>query len=222
MERNCSLDEISDGKLYGLHDMVKVGCNDCKGCSACCQDMGNTIVLDPYDCVQLMRNQQCTFEELLVDRIELNIVDHVILPNLRMSESLNQCNFLNEEGRCSIHSSRPGLCRIFPLGRFYQDNSFTYILQVKECVKETKTKIKVSKWIDIENVRENQKFINDWHYFLKEIQGIMEEEQEEENRKKLMMYILHTFYISPYTDPENFYQEFNTRLEKTKRALGLR
>ena len=36
MERDINLDEISDGKLYDANDMVKVGCSDCAGCSACC------------------------------------------------------------------------------------------------------------------------------------------------------------------------------------------
>ena len=34
MKREISLEEISDGKLYGSGDMVKVGCDDCRGCSA--------------------------------------------------------------------------------------------------------------------------------------------------------------------------------------------
>ena len=49
MERNVTMAEISDGKLYSRDDMVKVGCDDCRGCSACCHGMGNSIVLDPYD-----------------------------------------------------------------------------------------------------------------------------------------------------------------------------
>ena len=49
MERNVTMAEISDGKLYSRDDMVKAGCDDCRGCSACCHGMGNSIVLDPYD-----------------------------------------------------------------------------------------------------------------------------------------------------------------------------
>ena len=49
MERNVSMDEISDGKLYGLNDMVRADCGGCKGCSACCKGMGESVVLDPLD-----------------------------------------------------------------------------------------------------------------------------------------------------------------------------
>ena len=34
MLRNCSLDEISDGRLYEANDMVKADCRGCEGCSA--------------------------------------------------------------------------------------------------------------------------------------------------------------------------------------------
>ena len=39
--------------LYSNNDMVKLGCNDCKGCFSCCCGMGQSILLDPYDIYQL-------------------------------------------------------------------------------------------------------------------------------------------------------------------------
>ena len=148
MKREVDLQEISDGKLYGLNDMVKADCGDCQGCSACCRGMGNSILLDPLDICRLSVNLNRTFEELLEDKIELNIVDGMILPNLRMSGEAEQCSFLDDNGRCTIHSFRPGICRIFPLGRYYENQGFQYFLQIHECKKDNRTKVKVRKWID--------------------------------------------------------------------------
>ena len=61
---NKSLEEISDGKRYGLNDMVRAACNDCAGCSSCCEDMGESILLDPLDIYMLTKNLNCTFENL--------------------------------------------------------------------------------------------------------------------------------------------------------------
>lgn len=72
MEREIDLKEISDGRLYSSSDMVKADCGDCKGCSACCQGMGSSILLDPYDIYRLSTGTGLTFEDLLKDRIELN------------------------------------------------------------------------------------------------------------------------------------------------------
>ena len=123
MKRQVSLEEISDGRLYSRTDMVRAGCKDCKGCSDCCSGMGNSVVLDPMDIFRLTVLLGQTFEELMQDKIELNVVDGIILPNLKMSTGKETCAFLNEQGRCSIHPYRPGICRLFPLGRYYGDKS---------------------------------------------------------------------------------------------------
>ena len=96
MKREISLEEISDGKLYGSGDMVKVGCDDCRGCSACCRGMGSSIVLDPHDIFCLETGLGLSFEELLAEAVELNLVDGMILPNLKMSGEGEVCTFLNE------------------------------------------------------------------------------------------------------------------------------
>ena len=67
------------------------------------------------------RDREKIFEQLLVDTIELQVVDSVILPDPRMDGEKEQCVFLNEQGRCRIHAMRPGLCRVFPLGRIYEE-----------------------------------------------------------------------------------------------------
>jgi len=150
MKRKINLSDISDGRLYDLNDMVKADCEGCKGCSKCCHKMGNSIVLTPYDIYELTKGSGKSFEELLqLQAIEMNIVDGIILPNLKMSGENESCYFLNGEQRCSIHDFRPGICRLFPLGRYYENGDFKYFLQTKECVMTNRSKIKVEKWIDI-------------------------------------------------------------------------
>lgn len=220
MERNINLNEITDGKRYGLNDLVKVGCNDCKDCSACCQGMGSSIILDPLDIYRLTINLQVSFQELLADKIELNIVDGLILPNLKMAGEKEQCAFLNTEGRCSIHSFRPGICRIFPLGRIYENGGFEYILQVNECKKENKTKVKLQKWIDTPNVKENETYIIAWHYFVKDTQQFIMASQNEELVKKVNLFVLNLFYTKPYDRERSFYDQFEERLANAKEVIG--
>ena len=66
MEREIDLGQVSDGKLYAANDLVKVGCSDCAGCSACCQNMGTSIILDPYDIWQLQAGLGKGFAERCV------------------------------------------------------------------------------------------------------------------------------------------------------------
>ena len=220
MLRECDLNEISDGKKYMLEDMVKADCGGCHGCSDCCHAMGDSIVLDPLDFYRISNRLELRFEALLEDKVELNIVDGVILPNLKMSDSIDEaCVFLDPDGRCSIHSDRPGICRIFPLGRLYEERSFSYILQVHECKKAKRAKIKVSKWIDTSDIKRNQEFVSDWHFFLKDVQAELLKSGEDAYIKKITMQLLQCFYIEPYMQDVDFYQQFYKRLEQMKKMI---
>lgn len=222
MKRNVSLDEISDGRLYDLNDMVKAGCNDCKGCSSCCCGMGDSIILDPLDCFRLTVGLDKTLESMIGQQIELGVVDGVILPHLKMTEKGEHCAFLNGEGRCSIHPFRPGICRLFPLGRYYENGSFRYFLQTKECQKQNRTKVKVSKWIDTPDLKENQEFITAWHYFLNAVEEILAESGDDAFCKNVNLYLLQNFFLKPYEAEISFYEQFKIRLAEAEKILGLR
>lgn len=221
MRKVENLSEISDGRIYGLNDMVRVGSQDCKGCSDCCKGMGSSILLDPLDIYRITKNENLSMEQLLEDKVELNVVDGIILPNLRMTQEKQQCGFLNEEGRCSIHKSRPGICRIFPLGRCYDGHSFSYFLQVNECSKKNRTKEKVKRFIDTERLKENQEYILNWHEFLKAVEEMLLEKKDDAAHKRITIYILKQFFFTPYEFEQDFYEQFSQRLVQAKRILKL-
>ncbi len=199
MIREVSLNDISDGRTYSENDMVKADTAGCEGCYKCCTGMGNSIVLDPYDVWQIKIGLGKGFQELLNEGlIELNMVDGLILPNLRMNED-ERCSFLNDEGRCSIHKLRPGICRIFPLGRIYENGDFKYFLQKDQCIKDNRAKIKIKKWIDIANLSENRRFINEWHNFIKKVgeKNInLRNSGRGESINDIAMYVLNEFFVS--------------------------
>lgn len=217
MKRNVSLAEISDGRLYGLNDMVKADCRGCAGCSKCCRGMGASIILDPYDVYRLTTGLGETMEELLQSAVELNVVDGVILPNLKMTGKEEGCAFLSLEGRCSIHPYRPGICRIFPLGRYYENGSFRYFLQTKECDADH-IKVKVSKWIDTPQTARNQQFILTWHGLLKQAEELVRMGEAKDFSKHLNLFLLNTFYMTPYAQSD-FYPQFEERLAQFRQVV---
>ena len=220
MRREVSLEEISDGKLYGLNDMVKADCHDCEGCCDCCQGMGDTVILDPLDVHRLSVNLNQTPEKLMEESLELDVVDGNILPHLRMKGAEERCVFLNQENRCSIHAFRPGVCRLFPLGRYYENHSFQYFLQVHECKKSNRSKIKVRKWIDTPDVKRYEQYIIDWHYFLKDVQEVLYGTEDMQLIKNLNLYVVNQFYIKPYDSEKDFYEQFYELLQKSIELLN--
>ncbi|WP_026509640.1 YkgJ family cysteine cluster protein [Butyrivibrio sp. LC3010] len=217
MIRDVELDSISDGRKYEAGDLAKLGVGDCSGCHACCCGMGDTVVLDPYDVFSMEKGLSKKFEELQKDSIDLRVVDGIILPCLKMTGSAcgenEACNFLNDEGRCSIHAFRPGFCRLFPLGRIYENETHKYFLQVDECQKERQAKIKIKKWIGTPNFAQYEKYVDTWHYFIK---GISERtgEMGEDQLKAVNMGLLRTFYAMDYDVNADFYPQFYDRLAR--------
>lgn len=215
---------ISDGKLYGNNDMVKISCHDCRGCSDCCKEMGDSIWLDPYDVFQLTNNLDKSFEELLKREVELHVEDGLILPNLRMidvvtGENGTACSFLNEKGRCSIHPFRPGYCRLFPLGRNYEDGNLAYFVLKDACPAKEKSKIKINKWLNVPRIKDYERFLVEWHGLTKNLRGYFAEHMEDDAvNKAINMQCLQLFYMTSY-EGDDFYLAFSERMESMKAFL---
>ena len=218
MLRGKEIGEISDGKLYTLNDMAKLGSNECRGCSTCCREMVDTIILDPMDIYELGLATGKSFDEMLGREIELNMVDGMILPNLKPDSRRGGCCFLNEEGRCSIHAFRPGFCRLFPLGRYYHDGGFSYILQKDECSVKSRYKIRIRQWVDRPDPETYDQYALDWHMFVlrwtRALAGL-----DESTQKDAMLYFLKLFYRKPYQKEEDFYSQVYTRIKMAERYL---
>ena len=221
MLRNIDISEISDGKLYTANDMVRIECHGCSGCSECCHDMGESIVLDPYDMYQLEKGLGTTFEELMRDKIELHVVDGITQPNLKMQGSDPRCGFLNQEGRCEIHDFRPGFCRLFPLGRIYENEDFRYFWQIHECTYPNRSKVKIKKWLGIPDLPAYENYIRAWHKLLKEAQEVIAQSENEDIIRSINMLILKEFYVNQYNG-ESFYTQFESRLSTVSRLLFAR
>jgi len=215
MRRNVSLSDISDGKLYTENDMVKADCRGCEGCSDCCRGMGESIILDPYDAFRMSVGLGRPFADFLEKEVELNVVDGVILPNLKMCGLKESCAFLNEQGRCSIHAYRPGICRIFPLGRYYENGGFKYFLQTGEC-RAARSKVKAGKWIDTPDQKQNREFITTWHYLLNDVEEALDEAQSDAYARSVNMMLLKSYYLTDYDKTSDFYRQFAQRTEEFK------
>ena len=213
MLRDIDMNEISDGKLYTKDDSVKITSNGCLGCSECCRVVGDTIVLDPLDVFNLSKALGKSFGEMMEHVIELRMVDNCILPNIMMQEETDACGMLNK-GRCSIHAYRPGFCRLFPLGRIYDDEGdFKYFIQTKECPYPDKGEAKISDWLGVEDIDSYEAFIKDWHHLLRNINAYVDECKDPSEQKKANWMLIRLFYERPYDMNEDFYEQFYQRLK---------
>ncbi len=270
MIRDRSIAEIFDGNYYSPGDMVLVGCSDCAGCSECCRNTGDSIILDPWDMYMLTKGTGKTFTDMIEREIEIRLVDGLILPNLMQHHESDEtgersgredagadsrdgrtngdavsrdsradagavsqdgrtdapdllsgdhCPFLSQAGRCSIHPFRPGMCRLYPMGRYYTEGGFRYILQKDECTDREKTSVLLQDWLGIENLARYESYILDWHDF----KGQAEESLHiltQKSRESVTRYILQIFFVHPYEVKLDFYAQYDARMEICRQALA--
>lgn len=223
------MDWSLDGKKYGIDDAAPVGCDDCSGCSSCCHEMGDTVIQDPYDLwlfasnMRLAGGAKVTFEILISEDgpWELSVQDGVIMPNIKMVDD-GRCPFLGSKGRCSIHRFRSGLCRLFPLGRgFEEDGTITYyVLNSKigcEKLKGAGSDVVIRDWLGIEDIERYEKFQSRWHDLKKRVALQMMHADEHES-SELNAQFLDVFYARGYG--KDFFSEVNERMNIFDKVLS--
>jgi len=108
---------------------------------------------------------------------------------------------------------------LFPLGRYYENGSFKYFLQIGECSGAKPTKIKVSKWIDTPDLERNRDFITRWHYLMNEMEESVASNEDDTFRKNLNLLVLNIFYLAPYEE-RDFYQQFEERYQRFRQIVS--
>ena len=209
-------------RLYGPQDMVRISSSACAGCGACCRGMGDTIVLDPYDVWQLTYGLGKSFEELMGVNIDLHVEEGVILPHLMMRGDTQGCTFLGTDGRCMIHSHRPGICRLFPLGRQFDEEKTSYFIVPEGCVKGGLSKVRIDKWLGIPDLPAYENYKAQWHSLIRLLKARIAAEPSDEVRRNINLYFLRVFYMVPYEGVSSagaFYREAADRSQKFADAV---
>lgn len=234
-------------------DLARVSTKKCDGCGDCCHNMDDTIVLDPYDIYIMSEGLHMSFNQMISDEaskddetdkndetasstdircIELSVVNKegLILPHLKMTpvnENLSRCVFLRDDGRCGIHLFRPGLCRLFPLGRQFEEDRITYFV-LDACDMPGKSKVRISDYIGIPDFDQYERYKLIWHRFTKQLTARLGEFADDDdqqaaldNQRKLNFLILHIFYSNSYDSNQgSFYEIFESRMKRVNDMMG--
>jgi Fe-S-cluster containining protein len=112
----------SDAVPLGPSDPVQLACG-IAGCASNCCTNGPHIILNPYEIALICRASGMSYEDLLdiVETDRVNGFPLVMLPR----ESA--CHFWTEAG-CRIYDARPLACRLFPLGRVFENGHSVIVL----------------------------------------------------------------------------------------------
>lgn len=202
-------------RYFTSRDMARVSSRACEGCGKCCRGMGDTVHVDPYDCFMLTRELSRPFSALLDREIALHFEGRLMVPALKMDPD---CVFLGADGRCRIHRARPGICRLFPLGRDFNGDKVRYFLLEDACPEKSRTKVRIDRWLGIPDISVYEEFKLDWHRFQISLAYRLSRASDSETVRRTNLLVLETFYLAEYTD---FYPDFYGRLAHIRKSLGI-
>lgn len=229
MKRNVQLKDISDGRIYTENDRVRAGTAGCSGCSACCQHTTENIFLDPLDVMRMKKKLNMSFDELLTQKLVISEKNLVSTVHPMSTGAYEACVFLDINGRCTIHEARPGFCRIFPLGRIYEEStsfgspdSFKYFLQIHECISPNRTLVKVKDYIDVpcDELDAYNTFICKWHKLISTLESrfksmerddILHEGNYKTRIDEINYSLIKTFMNDDFDGSQDFYSQFNLK-----------
>ena len=112
----------SDAAALEPSDPVQLSCGTA-GCSANCCTKGPHIILNPYEISLICGAAGMSYEDLL-DLVETDRVNGFPLVMLPREPA---CPFWTDNG-CRIYESRPLACRLFPLGRVFENGESSFVL----------------------------------------------------------------------------------------------
>lgn len=142
---------IGDFDIIDPLKPIKVGCNSC---GKCCRDRSD-ILLKPNDLYFMAKAMKKEIEDVLA-YCDIYIGDNSQVPILAIKFRKNDdgstiCPFLKKVNdktyHCRIHTGKPSVCRIYPLGRISEGETNLFILQNVNCVtEEEKIETTIDEW----------------------------------------------------------------------------
>lgn len=141
-ETEILLNEIR-GNLVGPEDTFTFGC---KMCGNCCRKRSEAIVITGYDLYNIAKANNMEATEALIKFTDCYRGTDSHLPVICLKERLDGSCSLLRKGKCTVQKDKPVVCRLYPLGRFFDGKEHRYFKQ-KACTGNGET-IKVKDWLE--------------------------------------------------------------------------
>lgn len=200
-------------------DTVVFGCNEC---GKCCRERED-ILLTPIDLFKMAKYLQMPIQSFISKYCEhyMGGDSHMPLVRIKPREYRRSCP-LNDKGRCLVHSVKPVVCALYPLGRMLngETNEFTYFMQDVKCGNKRETRT-IREWLEQYNMLEEEAFTIEWQkQFLQFCMEVMKLLPIVNQIMKdiVYMYIFTKLYIE-YDITEDFMKQFENNCYALKAML---
>ena len=201
----------------------------CTQCGDCCRHRED-ILLTPFDLFRIAGHLGITPGEVVKTYCEVYLGSSSHFPVVRLLPVGDEkaCPFL-KENRCSIHTSKPTVCALFPLGRAMQygalkgeqERKLFYSLQDTDCGLRDQTHT-VEEWLKEFELESSEAWFLEWTDILGKLVTLIHQ-LEEMLSDKLMQMILNialTEIYLHYDQGVDFMQQFRCNSRKLLEVLN--
>lgn len=228
---DISLDDFVDVK--SLDDEFRFSCSD--GCGECCLNRdGDEITVSPYDLYVIRKhfanndkfNEEKHFEFHMGKNSSLPVCT---LKNKEVYGGDVICTFLkkkDEKYKCSIHESKPSICRMFPVGRVTdRDGNISYkvfkeVLCNENIPYEERDKHTLREWCP--NIEDSDRAAKMFFAFRGKYKKLIQKKKFDDVDRNILFTLLHTIlYTDKYDFNNDFHIQFETHLNKALEAVEM-
>ena len=193
----------------GLDDTFRFHCSEC---GQCCKNRDD-ILLNPYDLYRIARFLNVEMGQVIQDYCVWYVGQTSKLPVVAVNIQ-GDCPFL-EDNRCHIHSAKPTVCALYPLGRAATENGIRYLVQDVSCgtTDEVHT---VREWLSGYGLEDSEEWFSEWHKTiipLTERMNAIAEKTSERILNTIVQGLLVAFYVN-YDIERPFMEQFHENVSK--------
>ena len=102
---------------------------ECKQCGDCCRKRSQPVLLTGYDVYNIAKELNVGTAEVLMKYCTIIPGDTSGLPVVYLRERPDGSCSLLRKGLCTVQQNKPVVCRIFPIGRYYDGKEHRYFTQ---------------------------------------------------------------------------------------------
>ena len=197
----------------------------CRGCGKCCKNRED-ILLNSRDVYNIATALNLTHKQVTEQYCETYIGKDSRMPIVRLKpKGVNLVCPLLKGGRCSIHSLKPTVCALFPLGRVmaFEDKGpgkpfeIQYILTSADCG-SAKKKQTVRAWLEAFDIPVEDHFFTEWNKALFSLISTVKKLSEKlSSQSKVYEMIWVGIYMALYVDydtQKEFDSQFKNNVNK--------
>ena len=140
---------------------------ECKQCGDCCRKRSQPVLLTGYDVYNVAKELNVGTAEVLMKYCNIIPGDTSGLPVVYLRERPDGSCSLLRKGLCTVQHNKPVVCRIFPIGRYYDGKEHRYFTQWQgSCVGTGQREITLKEWLDAFGVQELDEASEIWGKFI--------------------------------------------------------